>query len=176
MARCGRATFYQGLLNLAVTDCALLVGIGHDGAEIAKGKVWQLRHEQRRLSAGRQSNTPGYERPEPGKTLQQNGFPDSGRSADQQCVAGLEAHVERSDELRTVGSPYLDTVDVQRAVGRAGRLHLAERAGARVFLDQPVEADHRRAIACELVVGLPKERQRVVDCGEGGRRLDDVAE
>ena len=49
--------FDQGLLDLTVADRALVVGIRHDRAEVAKGQVGQLRHEHRRLPAGRHENT-----------------------------------------------------------------------------------------------------------------------
>ncbi len=135
-----------------------------------------MRHEHHGLSAQRQPDTSRDERPEPGEALHQHGLADSRRPAHEQRVARLEGEVKPSNEIRAVGGSHLDAGHRQRPVDGARCGDLAEGAGTGVLLDQAVEPDHRRAVTRELVVGLPEERQRVVDGDERGRRLDHVAE
>ena len=112
----------QGLLDLAVVDDALLVGIRHDRAEVAEGDVRQLGHEHRVLPARGQAHAAGHERPKPCQALQQNRLADARRTADQQRVTRLETQVEIADEVLAVGSANSDTVDLERALLRRSRL------------------------------------------------------
>ena len=79
-------------------------------------------------------------------------------------------------EVLAVGGAYFDAVDLQPALLRDGGLDLSESPGARILVEQPVQADDGRALARERVVHVPEERQRVVNVVECGRRLEDVAE
>ena len=172
----GEGDLDQSLLDLAVADGALLVRVRHDGAQVAEGDVGQLRHEHRLFPRPWQQHAARYERPEACEALQQHGLADAGGTTDQQRVTRVESQVERVHQVLAVGGAHFDAVDFQRAVRRGGGLHRGERAGTRILLPQPVQANDRRPIACELVVGIAKERQRVVDLTERGGRLHDVAE
>src|SRR5882757_10318415 len=78
-------------------------------------------------------------------------------------------------EVLAVGSAYFDSADLKPALLRDAGLDLTESPGARILVEQPVQADDGRAIARERVVHVPKERQRIVNVVERGRRLEDVA-
>src|SRR6185312_14727905 len=116
------------------------------------------------------------ERPKACQALQQHRLADAGRTTDQERVTRLETQVEIADEVSAVGSTNSDAVDVECAIPRRSRRHLGECAGERVLVDQAVKADDRRAVACERVIRVPEERQRVVDRVKCGGRLEDVAE
>src|ERR1700675_192881 len=79
-------------------------------------------------------------------------------------------------EVLAVGSAYFDSSDLKTAILRDAGLDVPDSPGARILVEQPVEADDGRAITRERVVHVPEERQRIVNVVERGRRLEDVAE
>ncbi len=95
-------------------------------------------------------------------------FPLPDRPVMTRSVARLQPQIQRIDEPVAGGRTHLDVVELD-GVTRAGLGGQHRQvAGLLVGDHQAVQADDRRAIAGELVVGVAEVRQPVEDVAECG--------
>jgi len=98
----------QHALECVVVDRAFLAGVRDHSAQVTKRHVGQLRKEHRLVGPARPGQRARAERPQLRQAAQQRGFPLPDGPVITIVSPTYKAHVERLDELSSVGGADLD--------------------------------------------------------------------